>query len=106
MKRVYQSADFYSAQLIKSYLEDNGIEANVTGEMLIGAIGEIPANSYPSVWVLNSEDYDRAKQLIEQYENKVNSQSGQSYWTCPQCQETIEDQFSQCWNCGALRPNQ
>lgn len=24
-------------------------------------------------------------------------------WTCPQCQEVLEDNFKECWNCGTSR---
>lgn len=105
MKRVYQSSDYYSAQLVKSHLQDNDIEATVTGELLLGAIGEIPANSYPSVWVTDDQDYERARQLIEEFElGKSGLQADDVSWTCPQCGERIEPQFNQCWNCGATRP--
>ena len=104
MKRVYQSSDYYSAQLIKSLLEDNGIEANVTGELLIGAIGEIPANSYPAVWVVADEDKDKAKRLIKEYETQIQqTDANAETWICPECSERIDPQFSQCWNCGYVR---
>jgi len=104
MKRVFQSSDYYSAQLLKAYLLDNGIEATVTGEMLIGAIGEIPANSYPSLWVVDDDDYDKAKALIDSYESDLSTAENEhTHWTCPQCSELIETQFSQCWSCGKLR---
>lgn len=107
MKRVYQSTDYYSAQLIKSYLEDNGIDANVSGELLIGAIGEIPANSYPSVWVIDEDDFDRAKALIAKYEESMAKPLQENTnWLCPHCGEKMELQFTQCWNCGTVRPNQ
>ena len=25
-------------------------------------------------------------------------------WTCPDCGERIEPQFTECWNCGASKP--
>lgn len=105
MKRVYQSSDYYSAQLVKAYLEDNAIEATVTGEMLLGAIGELPANSYPAVWVTDDEDEDRAKALIAAYEQALTSPQANSdmNWICPGCGESIERQFAQCWNCGSSR---
>ena len=50
MKKVFQSTDYYTAQLLKAYLHDCGIETTVNGELLMGAIGEIPANSYPTLF--------------------------------------------------------
>ncbi len=106
MKRVFQASDFYSAQLIKAYLNDNGIEATVNGELLMGAIGEIPADSYPSVWLLDAEEYDQAKKLISQYEQNLAEMANVNkdvQWLCAECGESIEGQFSQCWKCGGPR---
>jgi hypothetical protein len=27
-----------------------------------------------------------------------------SFWTCPRCGESIEDQFDSCWSCSGLKP--
>ena len=105
MKKVFQSTDYYTAQLLKAYLHDCGIETTVNGELLMGAIGEIPANSYPTLWVVDDEDVDRAKHLIAEYETNMhaNKLEGEN-WQCPQCGEHLEAQFAQCWNCGASKP--
>ena len=105
MKKVFQSTDYYTAQLLKAYLHDNGIEATVSGELLMGAIGEIPANSYPTLWVVDDEDAERAQRLIAEYEARIHtSRSTGKNWQCPQCGEQLEAQFAQCWNCGASKP--
>ena len=32
--------------------------------------------------------------------------SAMTHWTCPQCREVIEGQFTACWNCQAGRPGE
>lgn len=104
MKQVYTASDLVSAQMVKDYLESFGIESYVQGDLLIGAIGEIPANSYPTVWIMHDEDYERAEERVKNYEaQRPDDQIYDSVWKCLKCNELIEAQFTCCWNCGAER---
>jgi len=104
MKRVYTGSDLVSAQMMKDYLVSFGIEAFVQGDLLIGAIGEIPANSYPSVWITNDDDFERAEERIKNYETqRPDDQIYSNVWKCLKCNELIEAQFTCCWKCGAER---
>lgn len=104
MKEVYCAADIVDAQMIKDYLEAAGIEAVVQGGLLTGIIGEIPVNTYPTVWVVEDDDYERARRLVDDYQHP--EPAGQLYqegWTCPECGQRLDAQFTQCWNCGTQR---
>jgi len=104
MKHVYTAFNLIDAQMIKDHLVSAGFDAIIKGEYLMGAVGELPANTSPTVWVLDDEDCDRAKALIKSYQqNRPEDQIHQSVWLCPQCEETIDPQFTQCWNCGESR---
>ncbi|HFE38594.1 MAG TPA: DUF2007 domain-containing protein [Gammaproteobacteria bacterium] len=104
MKRVYSASNLFSAQIIKDYLQALGIDAFVQGELLMGAIGEIPADTYPSVWISNDEDYEVAKEQIKLYETQnTKDQVYRNVWKCISCDELMEAQFTQCWKCGAIR---
>ena len=50
--RVYLAADPADARLVAQWLEQNGIEATVQGELMWAARGEIPVgpSTGPSVW--------------------------------------------------------
>jgi len=104
MKQVYIAEDNISAQMVKDYLASRHIDSIIKGEMLIGAIGELPANSFPTVWVTDENDYDKAVDFIKSYEaGFVDEQVFDNVWKCGNCDELIDAQFTQCWKCGQER---
>jgi hypothetical protein len=77
-----------------------GIDCEVRNTVLSGALGEIPfLECAPQIWIRNSLDEPRARELIEQLLSPVAGEP----WTCSRCGEVLEPQFAQCWNCGAPR---
>lgn len=72
------------------------------GEHLVAVYGEVPMtyDTLPSVWV---EDGNRtaARQRIEQ---ALQGRTADPEWTCVSCGELREAQFTECWKCGAPRP--
>lgn len=127
MKRIYTAADPVHARLIVGCLAQHGIAAKVLGESLWSIQGELPVEG-PGVWVVNPDDAERALELISEQESPGNPthcrscgydlrstfaarcpECGEPFqsledWTCPACGETCEGQFTQCWSCGADRP--
>lgn len=70
MKAVYQGAHGVDAHMIKGVLEGAGIPAQVRGEYLQGALGEIPAGGMVAVWVAEA-DAARARALVLDWERSV-----------------------------------
>ena len=105
MKSVYSARDAVDAHLVKTFLDEQGIESVVQGEALSNILGEIPVTreTLPSVWV-REEDYDRATEALAGFRADADAAKSGPSWTCPTCGETIEPQFSECWNCSARRP--
>src|SRR6478672_11485979 len=103
MKQVYSARDEADAELVKNALADAGIEAVVQGGPLSNVLGAIPvsAETLPSIWV-RDEDADRAAAALREFQHPAPPQ-GQP-WKCPKCGETVEPQFTACWNCGTERP--
>lgn len=102
MKRVYGSFDLPAVYHARNLLETEGIRCVVRNELLSSAMGELPpAECQIEVWVLRDDDAERAEQLV-----RLGSQptAGVSAWRCPDCGESADAQFSQCWHCGAERP--
>ena len=98
MRRVFSSHDLVAAHHAKNLLEAEGIPAEVRNERLSSAMGELPpAECQAEVWV-GPEDAGRAEQLLREGKPVAGPA-----WICPACGERLEPQFSQCWNCGALR---
>ena len=63
MKRVYEAGDGLEAHMLAGLLEQSGIVAQVRGDMLQGAVGELPASGLASVWV-NEDDEARSLEVI------------------------------------------
>ena len=103
MKRVYSAENGLMMDYLQGLLEDRGIHCMVRNQLLSGAAGELPPiETWPTLWVLDDRDEDLAQRLItEALQGPARDQEG---WSCPQCGEDIEPQFSQCWRCGTARP--
>ncbi|WP_017444205.1 DUF2007 domain-containing protein [Gayadomonas joobiniege] len=91
---VYQTDNSLQAHCIKGLLLQHGITAQLSGESLFGAIGELPANIQIEITVEHSEQA-RALEIIEK---AMHSQQGQD-WFCPQCGEKNAASFEVCWQC-------
>ena len=73
-------------------MEQNGITCTITA-----SAGMVPfTEEYPEIWV-NDEDYDKAKELLQAWQEPSNN--GDQNWTCPDCGESIEAAFTSCWKC-------
>ena len=134
MKKLFSAADPMEANLVRGLLEEAGIVANVQGEALWSARGELPfgPNTSPTVFV-KDEDFERARDVISEYEWKskvvparcpdcdydlsrspgpacpecgwqFRRQESLLPWLCPKCQQQLDAQFTDCWQCGTERP--
>lgn len=70
MKSVYQAAHSVDAHMIRALLEQAGIPAQVRGEYLQGALGELPVNGMVTVWVPDA-DATRARELVRDWEQST-----------------------------------
>ncbi len=106
MQRIYGVRDSTEAEFVRGLLEAEEIPAIVQGNALEGARGDIPftEGAMPSVWV-NEADLERATLVVEEFRRGGPGGSMlQTAWTCHRCGETLEGQFTTCWNCGAEKP--
>jgi len=101
VERVYQAASLLDAQLVQDALQDSGIDATINGAYLSGAIGELPADATPSVWVIDAADAIRARTVISELLADASSLDGD--WHCAECGERSSATFQLCWKCGAAR---
>lgn len=97
MQRLYSAENVFDAYIVRDRLIAEGIDAVVHGEMLIGALGELPADTRPSVWIRGDADYAAARAVVEAFEQ--GPASGPD-WRCPRCGETNAATFGLCWSCG------
>ena len=101
MKRVYSSLNRMLVHHSKNLLEAEGIRTTLLNENLAGAMGEVSfLDCEIQLWVLDERDADRAATILR-YGALAPLDKGPG-WRCA-CGEMLEIQFTQCWNCGAVR---
>jgi hypothetical protein len=104
MKPLHTARHATEAHVIRGYLESQDITAIVRGEFLTGGIGELPADLC-RVYVVDDRDFAHANELLQQFlRGDAARTHAHQRWRCSQCNEDIEGQFTDCWNCGAARP--
>jgi hypothetical protein len=106
MRKVFTAQNPTEAELVRGILESAGIAAETRGTDLWGARGEVPVTSEtaPSVWIEDDARAEDAEVLLADFNQDRPTTPSAPPWTCPQCHESIEGQFTGCWKCGAERP--
>lgn len=104
MKRIHNARHMTEAHLIRGLLESHGIDALVRGDFLTGGWGELPVDVC-AVWITDDARFADADQLLKDFlKGALARIHGGKAWSCPQCGEMIEGQFTACWQCGAEQP--
>ena len=104
MKLVHTARHPTEAHLIKGMLEAEGIRAEVKGDQLYGAFGELPV--LPTVWIFDDALAAYADRIVIDFlRGTAARRYGHERWTCANCGEALEGQFTECWKCGAGRPS-
>ena len=103
MKLVFVAPHAAEAQLVKSLLETNGIQAEVRNEELFSVLSGLLAVQ-PSVWVVKDDEFERAAAFVEGYQHDAGPAAAEGEgWRCSQCGEQVEAQFTDCWQCSRAR---
>ncbi|HSN41610.1 MAG TPA: DUF2007 domain-containing protein [Burkholderiales bacterium] len=106
MKQIHIARHAAEAHIVRGFLESQGIEAVVRGEYLTSGWGELPVDLC-SVWIADDAQYDRADKLLVAFlKGTLARELGVRNWQCPNCNEILEGQFTECWNCGTRRPHE
>jgi len=102
MKPIFTAKHPAEAHLIRGILESAGIPAEVRGDQLYGAFGELPV--LPTVWIAAADAGAEAQRLIADFLNGTPAHRHQhERWVCAGCGKHLEGQFTDCWNCGTTR---
>lgn len=103
MKRIYCAKDPLMVGHLKNVLATFGIQCVAKNVDLISAAGELPPiECWPELWVMDDDKAVRAQSILKQ--TLAPLKSVKKPWRCEGCGETIEGQFTECWNCGGERP--
>ena len=102
MKRLFTATtaiDGANLEMLKGLLDDAQIHCMIRNEYLSSAMGELPfLETSPELWILNDEDYSRAREMLETW--RTTRIEITDSWACAHCGESIEGQFTSCWQCG------
>jgi hypothetical protein len=101
MKTVYSASNISLVSIFQNILEGHDIRCWIKNEFLSAGIGEIPPiECWPQLCV-DDGDFPDAKRIVEE----ALSVNDTASWKCDSCAEEIEGQFTECWNCGKIRPS-
>ena len=100
MKRVYSASDVMLVSRLKNALEEKGIECILKNADLHGGIKTRSGYSAkPELWIMDDGQMVLANRLLDNVLVKALAQA--EPWRCVNCGQELENQFSDCWNCGA-----
>ena len=103
MRKVYTTYNSAIVGHVRQVLENNAIRCIVRNDFLLGGAGELPVNeTWPEVWVIDDRDFERARGLVDAI--VATAHASDPPWRCASCGEQMEGQFTDCWHCGASRP--
>ncbi|MGB8337558.1 MAG: DUF2007 domain-containing protein [Burkholderiales bacterium] len=98
MRKVYVAQNLPDAHIVLNLLTQSGIAVHVFNANAQSGIGEIPfTEAYPQVWVMDDEQYLRAKNIVREYKL---APMDHRVVHCPECNEENPANFGVCWNCG------
>ncbi len=105
MQVLYQARDSFEARQLVERLGDAAIRAVVLGEHLAGAAGELSALNFPTVWVVDSAQWTRARAVLDEFLAEQRApRLVASPWDCPRCGAEVDGELGLCWSCGTARP--
>lgn len=82
--------------VLKGLLAEKGLSCEVTNDTV-----PLPgAEFYPKLW-FEDGDFEEATAVLAVFRSIPVPKLGA--WTCQNCGEQLEGQFSSCWKCGASR---
>ena len=100
MKRVYRAGSLLQVAHARNVLITAGIPCELRNQYLSGAMGELPMiETWPELLVEDSDER-YALSVLE----RAAAAPDEAPWTCAECREQLEQQFTCCWRCGRERP--
>lgn len=92
---IYQAINSLEAHMLRGALQISGIEVQLQGEALAGALGELPVNAIEVSILVKGHQVAQAQQILLDYQ-----QQNKPTWHCAQCGEGNAGSFEICWQCG------
>ena len=124
---IYSNPDFSHVEYLQAELRSHGIAC----EIRTSRSSPLTNRPWSVLWILDASQTEQARQIVQAaLDDKARQDEvgvaqaiesdreggidrgleaddeppqGSPSWTCPQCREDVEGQFSVCWNCGSER---
>jgi len=97
MKRVFRAASLLQVAHARNVLLTAGIPSELRNQYLAGALGDLPMlETWPQLYVDDADEQPALRALARAAAAPVGVP-----WTCGNCGEVLEPQFTSCWRCGA-----
>ncbi len=91
------------AEMSRAQLEASGIEAFVSKDDAGGMRPHLQLSQGVRLLV-SQEDVDVAREILKKEgPNQESALGNTESWRCTRCGETLEAQFTECWQCGTSR---
>ena len=104
MRKVYSTDNIAIIGHARQVLENHAIPCVVRNDFLLGGAGELPVNGLRRRrFEGDARDFDRARTLVDGI--VAAARECGPPWRCASCGEQMEGQFTDCWCCGASRPD-
>ena len=98
MKRVFRAASLIQVAHARNVLVAAGIPCELRNQYLAGALGDLPMlETWPQLYVEDADEQVALRALA-----RASAAPTGAPWTCGDCGEKLEPQFTSCWRCGAI----
>ncbi|WP_447969357.1 putative signal transducing protein [Nitrospira sp. M1] len=102
MLKLFVSQSLIEVESRKEILDQEGILCTIKNQQGSSLAGEVPfAEVFPELWVINDDEFQRAKGILDKWDDASPSEG--SAWTCTGCSEHHTGEFTTCWKCGRER---
>ncbi len=83
-------------------MEENGFHCQIRHRELFGSIA-LESETWPQLLLTDPENEAEARARLQEILSADPGKDSGKEWTCFNCRERIEGQFTECWNCGYSR---
>ena len=98
MKLIYTNENRIMVLNVKNVLMRHDLEVTLNNEFASSASGVLaPFDTWPEVWLLNDNDFEKAKKIID----SISLESNLDSWEFQNCKELNDQSFDFCWSCYA-----
>ena len=102
MKKLYVSQSLIDVESRKELLDQADIPCMIKNQRSTMLGGEVPfVEVFPELWVLQDEDLERGQILLKDWEDAQPLKT--TPWTCANCGEVLQKEFTSCWKCNQER---